>query len=116
MWIHKDAVPRTATDVDRVICAEIPNETTDPLLYATVTSSMMHGPCGRANPNAPCCKETSECAKKFSKPFTDVTKTETDGYPVYRRRGDGQTVVVKDVELDDRYVVGSIQPIPLQEI
>ncbi|KAH8947643.1 hypothetical protein BDL97_11G053400 [Sphagnum fallax] len=104
MWIHKDAVPRTATDVDRVICAEISNETTDPLLYATVTSSMMHGPCGRANPNAPCCKETSECAKKFSKPFTDVTKTETDGYPVYRRRGDGQTVVVKDVELDDRYV------------
>jgi hypothetical protein len=66
---------------------------------------MMHGPCGPANPNAPCCKETSECAKKFPKPFADVTKIKTDGYPVYRRRVDGQTVVVKDVELDNRYVV-----------
>jgi len=105
MWIHKDAVPRMTVDVDQVICAEIPNGTIDPLLYATVTSSMMHGPCGLANPNAPCCKKTNECAKKFLKPFADVTKTETDGYPVYRRRADGQTVVVKDVELDNRYVV-----------
>ncbi len=105
MWIHKDVVPRTTADVDQVICAEIPNGTTNPLLYATVTSSMMHGPCGPTNPNAPCCKETSECAKKFSKPFAGVTKTETDGYPVYRRHADGQTVVVKDIELDNRYVV-----------
>jgi hypothetical protein len=105
MWIHRDVVPRTAADVDQVICAEISNGTTDPLLYAMVTSSMMHGPCGPANPNAPCCKETSECAKKFSKPFVDVTKTKTDGYLVYRRRADGQMVVLKDVELDNRYVV-----------
>jgi hypothetical protein len=105
MWIHRDAVSRTTADVDQVICVEIPNGTTDPLLYAMVTSSMMHGPCGPANPNAPCCKETSECAKKFPKPFADVTKIETDGYPVYRRRPDGQTVVVKDVELDNHYVV-----------
>jgi hypothetical protein len=46
MWIHRDAVPRMTTDVDQVICVEIPNGTINPLLYATVTSSMMHGPCG----------------------------------------------------------------------
>ena len=37
--------PRGPEDFDAVVCAEIPNPDTHPQLYATVTSSMMHGPC-----------------------------------------------------------------------
>lgn len=39
--------PHSPDDYDAVVCAEVPNPDTHPQLYATVTSSMMHGPCGK---------------------------------------------------------------------
>jgi hypothetical protein len=44
--------PRTAADIDRLICAEIPDPNLDPELYTTVKRTMVHGPCGmwRAKP------------------------------------------------------------------
>ncbi len=49
-----DSKPRTCEDYDNVVCAEIPDPVTQPRLYEIVKTCMMHGPCGAANPNAPC--------------------------------------------------------------
>jgi hypothetical protein len=73
--------PRNATDYDRIVCAEIPDKTLFPELYETV---MLHGPCGPANPNAPCMKD-GKCSKGYPKPFAETTTTDSNEYPIYRR-------------------------------
>ena len=83
--------PRTPAKIDEMVCAEIPSPTTDPELYETVTSFMLHGPCGTANPNAPCMQD-GKCGKGFPKAFCDETLPEVDGYPIYPRWDDGVTV------------------------
>nr|XP_049466952.1 uncharacterized protein LOC120952979 [Anopheles coluzzii] len=95
--------PRSAADYDRLVSAEIPDQANEEL-YETVSKCMMHGPCGRSNPQAPCMKD-GVCSKRFPKQYTKETRQAEDGYPVYRRRNDGRKVVVKGVELDNRYVV-----------
>ncbi|XP_052901350.1 uncharacterized protein LOC128307508 [Anopheles moucheti] len=95
--------PRSAADYDRLVSAEIPDSANEEL-YDTVRKCMMHGPCGRSNPQAPCMKD-GVCSKKFPKQFTNETRQAEDGYPVYRRRNDGRTVIVKGVPLNNCYVV-----------
>src|SRR5579859_5261006 len=51
---------------------------------------MLHGPCGLANPNAPCMKD-SKCSKRYPKLFAETTTSDSDEYPIYRWRDDGQT-------------------------
>ena len=65
---------------------------------------MMHGPCGLGNPNSPCMVD-GKCSKNFPKDFTKQTFAGCDGYPHYRRRDNGQSVIKNGVELDNRYVV-----------
>ena len=85
--------PRTQADIDSIVCAEIPCQTTYPELYETVVNFMLHGPCGTANPNALCMvKLKDKCNKRFPKAFSDETLPEVDGYPIYRRRDDGVRV------------------------
>ncbi|KAI9093533.1 hypothetical protein DFS34DRAFT_652578 [Phlyctochytrium arcticum] len=42
MWVKPADVPITPEDTDRVISAEIPDRESDPLLYQTVTTAMLH--------------------------------------------------------------------------
>jgi len=65
---------------------------------------MMHGPCGAYDPTARCMKN-GQCTKKFPKSFVAETHTESNGYPVYRRRQDGRSVVKSSVQLDNRWIV-----------
>ena len=82
--IHK---PFTADEYDKIIIAEIPNPQTHPRLYAMVTSTMMHGPCGASNPNMACTdKLTLICDKDFPKSETIVTTVDEQSFPNYRRR------------------------------
>jgi hypothetical protein len=78
----------TVEQYDRVVSAEIPDPELYPLAYATVTSMMMHGPCGAAHPNAPCMVD-GRCTKNYPKSFQSTTTQAKDGYPVYRRWEDG---------------------------
>ena len=41
-------------DIDKLISAQWPDPVTQPKLFATVKSCMIHGPCGTINPRAPC--------------------------------------------------------------
>ncbi|KAI9200048.1 hypothetical protein LWI28_001878 [Acer negundo] len=94
LFMHSEDKPRTASDIDRMISAAIPDEKEDPTLFAAVETYMMHGPCGQANLNSPCMK-SGKCSKCFPKNFTRRTRIDEEGFPRYRRRDDGRTVKKK---------------------
>jgi PIF1-like helicase/Helitron helicase-like domain at N-terminus/Helicase len=95
--------PRTPDDYDKFVSAEIPDKIRCPTLNATVTTCMIHGPCGAANPNAVCMKD-GVCSKGFPKPYAQVTQTNANGYPVYRRR-DQQVIDASGRVLSNAWVV-----------
>ncbi len=45
---------RDSNNYDRIVCAELPNKSTDPKLYNIVTFRMLHGPCVAIHPSCPC--------------------------------------------------------------
>ena len=69
---------------------------------------MMHGPCGQRNLNCPSMVD-GKCKNHYPKDFCDVTVDDEDGYPRYRRRDNGRTVVKfvhgEAHELDNRSLV-----------
>ncbi|XP_034936543.1 uncharacterized protein [Chelonus insularis] len=70
----------TTQMVDKYICAEIPNETDDPILYDIITKNMFHGPCGNW------CTVNGKCSKHYPKKFQQETTMDENCYPHYRRR------------------------------
>ncbi|KAF7800995.1 putative PIF1 DNA helicase/replication protein A1-like protein [Senna tora] len=90
--------------IDSVICAEIPDQDSNPRLYEAVKSFMIHGPCGLDRKNSPCMVK-SRCSKHFSKKFTDRTSFDEDGYCKYRRRDIGLFIEKSGIKLDNRFVV-----------
>jgi hypothetical protein len=95
---------------DTVVTAELPDPISEPELYETISTCMMHGPCGCAHPNASCMKPKDvpihqrSCSKGYPKPFEESSH-DADGYPHYRRRQDGRFATVQGVQLDNRWVV-----------
>ena len=60
--------PKCPEDVDRLVCAELPDQHKNPRLFEVITRHNIHGPCGAVNKNSPCM--TGEglsrcCAKGF---------------------------------------------------
>ena len=45
------------------------------------------------------------CKNHYPKPFADFITHSEDGYPHYRRRDNGRSVIVRLHELDNRWVV-----------
>uniref|UniRef100_A0A915ERA2 MHD domain-containing protein n=1 Tax=Ditylenchus dipsaci TaxID=166011 RepID=A0A915ERA2_9BILA len=60
---------RTADDIDKIVCAEIPDPERFPRLYKTVTTHMIHGPCGQHNLNCVCMDEDKGGQKYCTKDF-----------------------------------------------
>ena len=82
---------RDAADIDRLICAEIPDREQNPKLFEAVKSHMIHGPCGKLNLNSPCMESigntgVKKCTKEFPKAFQDKTELTESSYPMYKRR------------------------------
>lgn len=98
---HDEDKFTTPEKIDAIICAELPDPTESPRLYEIVTRCMMHGPCGAANPNAPC-MEDGKCTKEYPKAFAE--RTIQNGYPSYRRRAGSHIRVGQNI-LDNRSVV-----------
>jgi hypothetical protein len=74
--------------VNCYISAELPWPQDDPTgrLTDIVRTMIVYGPCGAANPNAPCMvagtlKRPLTCLKRFLKPFYPATVVHDDGYP-----------------------------------
>ena len=72
LWLKSSHKIQSPEDVDKFISAELPDRTTDPEAYTVVTEMMMHGPCGAANPKAPCMAE-GVCTKKFPHKYNENT-------------------------------------------
>ena len=98
-------------EIDNIISAEIPNPSTDRMLFDIVTANMIHGPCGNLNQSWPC-MANGKCTKNFPKNFTNDTITNVDGYPIYRRRNSDnsrqsfvKTINNVDIDIDNSWVV-----------
>ncbi|GJZ83147.1 DNA helicase [Tanacetum coccineum] len=52
LWINDISKVQEDVDVDKYVCAELPDPTTDPNTYAVISELMIHGPCGSENPSA----------------------------------------------------------------
>ena len=58
--------PRSPKDHDTIACLEIPDKDKFPELHKVVTSFMMYGPPGTANPNS-LYKDNEKCTNNFKK-------------------------------------------------
>ena len=65
---------------------------------------MIHGPCGSSNKSSPCMKG-GKCSRYYPKKFQNSTIVDQDGYPIYRRRDNGHTILKNSVIVDNRIVV-----------
>ncbi|XP_012857574.1 PREDICTED: uncharacterized protein LOC105976856 [Erythranthe guttata] len=104
LWLHSEDKPKTSKDIDKIICAKIPDKVTDCKMHDLVEKYAIHGPCSLPNQNSPCMKDEI-CTKRFPKIFVNRTNADADGYPVYRRRENGRTMVKKKTYLDNGFVV-----------
>ncbi|XP_054706695.1 uncharacterized protein LOC129216505 [Uloborus diversus] len=95
---------RDPETIDLIVSAELPDETLDPRLHEIVKSTMIHGPCGALNPNSPCITD-GVCTKGYPKSFTAVTADSVNGYPMYRRRDDGNHVILNGNVVDNRWII-----------
>ncbi|XP_074307245.1 uncharacterized protein LOC141642356 [Silene latifolia] len=84
--------------------AELPDATENPHLFSAVVRHMMHGPCGRKNPDNPC-MINGMCKNHYPHEFADTTTNGRDSYPIYRRRRTGVQVTVRKSRLNNRWVV-----------
>lgn len=78
--------------IDSVICAELSDKRLFPKLYCIVYGFIVHGPCGFARPSSLCMKD-QRCFKFYLKKIVSRTSFDENGYPVYRRRDIGFTVL-----------------------
>ncbi|KAI9121211.1 hypothetical protein K1719_008244 [Acacia pycnantha] len=104
IWLAERDKIKEPEDVDKIISAEIPNPDSDPQMYELVQKFMMHSPCGPLNPNAQCMVD-KRCNKFFPKKYNQQTTVDHEGFPTYRRRDDGSSVLIKGIPLDNRFVV-----------
>ena len=97
IFLHSADQFLEASQIDEVICAELPTAETDPNgeLTRIVTSVMLHGPCGDVNPHSPCMSSARDdppkCTKRYPRNFLEETSIQENGYPLYRRRDNGST-------------------------
>ena len=52
--LANNSKPNNSEKINEIVCAEIPDKTKNPQLYAIITSNNIHGPCGAMNPSSPC--------------------------------------------------------------
>ena len=102
--LAEDDKIKDSDSIDEVVCAELPDASVHPELHDTVKSSMIHGPCGDLNRNSPCMID-GVCSKGYPKAFQEVSKHNVDGYPLYRRRDNGNIITIKHNVIDNRWVV-----------
>ena len=50
LFLHGPDKIQSCAQVDNVVCAEFPDPDDNPILFDTIKSCMVHGPCGARNP------------------------------------------------------------------
>ena len=88
--LHEADKPRMPEDYDTIVSAQLPGREAHPEAYATVTTMMMHGPCGELNSTAACMVDGS-CSKYYPMEYCEETTVRREGYPQYKRPNNGRT-------------------------
>lgn len=104
VFLHPDDKIQIATEIDKIISAEIPDKDVDPLAFSAVDRFMVHGPCGILNKKSSCMMN-GKCSKHHPKRFHEKTLIDDDGFPIYMRRNNGRHILKNGTQLDSRYVV-----------
>ncbi|XP_074376799.1 uncharacterized protein LOC141718314 [Apium graveolens] len=104
IWLHPNDRPKTTEQIEKMVYAEIPDPSIDPVVYEAVNNYMIHGPCGTDCVNSPCMVK-GRCIKHFTKRYNSHTYFDDCGFPIYKRRKTGIAVKKKGIDLDNRYVV-----------
>ncbi|XP_076939897.1 uncharacterized protein LOC143608857 [Bidens hawaiensis] len=104
IFMHPGSKIHNPQDVDKFISVEISNKDSDSDLYKLVSDHMIHDPCGDANPKCTY-MVNKKCSKNFPKIFNDETAVDSQGFPVYKIRDNGQYVVKSDIMINNRTVV-----------
>lgn len=95
-------------DIDDIISAELSNKLIDPNYYVIVTNFMMHDPYGSVRKSSPC-MQTGKCSKHILKRFiSSIPQLMRRDVLCYRRRDDGTSTKRSSIDLDNRYVVHTI--------
>jgi hypothetical protein len=68
---------KTVEIVDLLVNAELPDMNKHKKVYETVTTCLLHGPCGPAYPKAPCMVD-GVCSKNYPKDFQEETILASD--------------------------------------
>ena len=99
-------------DIDKWICAEIPDPEKEPRLHKLVVKFMLHNKCDFPGSRAVCLDDEGKCTKFFPKEFRNETEWSLDGYPLYRRRSPangGFTAKKGNIVFDNRFVFVPLQ-------
>lgn len=99
LWLDKNG-PLTFADVDRLISAQLPDPSVDPIVYEAVSAFMIHGPCGAANPSCSCMVD-GECSKYYPKEYCGKTTILQNGNVRYARPNNGITTNKNYIALDN---------------
>ena len=113
--LSNDDRPSSREDIDDIICAELPP---DPEMFKPGTEerivlrNMVHGPCGKENPESPCMND-GKCSKKYPKQFCRKTVLDPDNVsPEYQRlapESGGRSIIIlvhgKEYVIDNRWIV-----------
>ncbi|XP_074346407.1 uncharacterized protein LOC141685189 [Apium graveolens] len=104
IWLDGDSKRNLIANVDKYVIAEIPDPINDPVSYDAVRILMIHGPCGLQNTISPCMKD-EKCTKHFPKKYCRETYFDQSGFPIYKRRNTGLSVMKGSCVLDNQWVV-----------
>ena len=115
VFLHPEDKPRTPEDIDKIVCAEMPDEEVNPLLHKLVKDKMIHGPCEGFNPFSPCMLNPGKsCEKGYPKPLQERTTTSETGHTTYRRRSveEGGNLAEKKIRDGKKVMIGNRWVVP----
>ncbi|XP_050920368.1 uncharacterized protein LOC127138003 [Lathyrus oleraceus] len=104
IFIHPQNKYPTLSDIDNIICAEIPYPELHPMLHNLVKEHMIHVSCGLSRVSSPCMKNKKR-SKYFPKKFIDDTIVDANGFPFYKRRSNTHVIHKSGTALDNRHVI-----------
>ncbi|KAK9073669.1 hypothetical protein SSX86_006263 [Deinandra increscens subsp. villosa] len=104
LWVTQLHRIRTPQQLDEFICAEVPDESEEPVLYKMISESMIHGPCGLARTNSPY-MSNGNCSKNYPRAYEPETRFDSNDKVHYRRSRGGPSVDKGGVLVDCGFVV-----------